>query len=118
MPEKISLTGKRCIIAHLLDEDQVRSFLNYCCTEANLEVEGASEVKFHQKYLVPEASGFGGHQKLKGGGQIGVSTFPHLDRNGGFVEVSINLPGEIESFREIAETGIQQFFGALTVIEN
>lgn len=117
MPQKIYLTGKRCIIAHLLDEGQVRSFFNYCCVKASLEVEGDSMVKFHQKQMVPEASGIGGSQKFKNGGKISVGTFPYLDRNGGSVEVSIILPQEIEGFQEIAKTGIQQFFGALEVIE-
>lgn len=117
MPQKISLTGKECIIAHLLNESQVRSFLEYCCTKANLKAKGDSRVKYHQKQTAPEASGFGGHQKLKDGGHIGVSTFPYLDRSEGFVMVSINLPQEVEGFHEIVKTGIKQFFGALEVIE-
>ena len=114
--KKITLVGEKCIIAHLLDESQVRSFLKYCCAEANLEAEGDSKVKYHRKLTTPKASGFGGRQRLKDGGHIGVSTFPYLDRNGGFVEVSVALPKEVVGFQQITETGIQQFFGALNIL--
>jgi len=118
MLNKISLTGKKCVIAHLLNESQVRSFLEYCCIRSGLKAKGSPKVKLHQKHMVPEASGLGGYQKLQENGSIGVSTFPYLDRDGGFVEVSAELPGEVGNFREIVKAGIQQFFGATAVIEN
>ncbi len=116
MPQEFSLTGNRCIIAHLVNKDRVKSFLLYCCIEAQLEIKGDPAVTLHEKKTVPEASGLGGNQNLKKGGKIGVGTFPRLARNNGFVMVTVSLPIEVENFQKIVETGIQNYFGALNVV--